>query len=178
VAVTRTQDIGRARVLGTATFTQLSVLAFEEGVESTAAVVEGSVGEGLGAARALVIDGFVATAEDMPAVSYMAWMGRLPMLLHPAPKRALVICFGTGQTASAVLEEGRERLDVVELEPAVLRMAPLFHSTHGVLDDPRVHTHVMDGRAWLRRSGARYDVVTLEPMPPHFAGVNALYSRE
>jgi spermidine synthase len=114
----------------------------------------------------------------MPSVSYMAWMGRLPMLLHPAPRRALVICFGTGQTANAVLQEGPERLDVVELNPAVLRMAPLFASNHGVLADPRVRAIAMDGRAWLRRSAERYDVVTLEPMPPHFAGVNALYSRE
>jgi hypothetical protein len=36
----------------------------------------------------------------------------------------------------------------------------------------------MDGRAWLRRTERRYDVVTLEPMAPNFAGVNALYSRE
>jgi len=36
----------------------------------------------------------------------------------------------------------------------------------------------MDGRAWLRRTRERYDVVTLEPMPPYFAGVNSLYSLE
>ena len=36
----------------------------------------------------------------------------------------------------------------------------------------------MDGRAWLRRTQKHYDVITLEPMPPYFAGVNALYSRE
>jgi len=178
LAVVRTEDIGRKRVIGTSTFTKMDVLAFEEGVEATAAVVEGRVSEAQGSARALVIDGFVATAEDMPSVSYMAWMGRLPMLLHPAPRRALVICFGTGQTASAVLDEGPEQLDVVELNPAVLRMAPFFASNHGVLDDPRVRTLVMDGRAWLRRTSDRYDVVTLEPMPPHFAGVNSLYSRE
>jgi spermidine synthase len=177
-AVLRTEDIGRKRVLGTSSFAALRVIAFEEGAEATASVVEGEVTEAKGTARALVIDGFIATAEDMPSVSYMAWMGRLPMLLHPDPRRALVICFGTGQTANAVREEGPERLDVVELNPAVLRMAPLFHSNHGVLDDPRVHARVMDGRAWLRRSEDRYDVVTLEPMPPHFAGVNALYSRE
>jgi spermidine synthase len=177
-AVLRTEDIGRKRVLGTSSFAKLRVIAFEEGAEATASVVEGEVTAAAGTARALVIDGFIATAEDMPATSYMAWMGRLPMLLHPDPERVLVICFGTGQTANAVREEGPERLDVVELNPAVLRMAPLFHSNHGVLDDPRVRARVMDGRAWLRRSEERYDVVTLEPMPPHFAGVNALYSRE
>jgi spermidine synthase len=178
LAVTQTEAIGHRRVLGTSSFAKLEILAFEEGVEATAAVVEGAITESRASTRALVIDGFVATAEDAPGTSYMAWMGRLPMLLHPDPQRALVICFGTGQTANAVLEEGPERLDVVELNPAVLRMAPLFASNHGVLDDPRVHAIAMDGRAWLRRSRERYDVVTLEPMPPSFAGVNALYSRE
>jgi spermidine synthase len=178
LAVRATEDLGRRRVLGTSTWTDLEVVAFEEGVEATAAVVEGHVTEARGTARALVIDGFVATAEDMPSVSYMAWMGRLPMLLHPDPRRALVLCFGTGQTAHAVRQEGPERLDVVELNPAVLRMAPHFRSNGGVLDDARVRTIVMDGRAWLRRNPERYDVVTLEPMPPHFAGTNALYSRE
>jgi len=36
----------------------------------------------------------------------------------------------------------------------------------------------MDGRAWVRRTHERYDVITLEPMPPYFAGMNSLYSRE
>jgi hypothetical protein len=177
LAVGATEDLGRRRVLGTSAWAELRVIAFEEGVEATAAVVEGRDAGG-GSSRALVIDGFVATAEDMPGVSYMAWMGRLPMLLHPDPRRALVICFGTGQTAHAVRQEGPERLDVVELDPAVLRLAPHFHSNRGVLDDPRVRAIAMDGRAWLRRSTERYDVITLEPMPPHFAGVNALYSQE
>jgi hypothetical protein len=108
----------------------------------------------------------------------MEMMGRLPMLLQSDPRRALVICFGTGQTANAVREEGLESLDVVELNPAVLKMAPLFASNRGVLDDPRVRAIVMDGRAWLRRADRRYHVITLEPMPPHFAGMNALYSKE
>jgi hypothetical protein len=108
----------------------------------------------------------------------MAWMGRLPMLFHPSPRRALVICFGTGQTANAVRREGPVSLDIIELSPAVIRAAPLFRSNEAVLDDPRTHLHLMDGRAWLRRTSARYDVVTLEPMAPYFAGTNALYSLE
>jgi spermidine synthase len=60
----------------------------------------------------------------------------------------------------------------------VLRNAHFFAVNRGVLDDPRVHPTVMDGRAWLRRTDHVYDVITLEPMPPNFAGVNSLYSRE
>jgi spermidine synthase len=124
-----------------------------------------------------VIDGFETTAETATA-HYMAWMGRLPMLLHARPRTALVICFGTGQTAAAVKDEGAPSLDVVELDPAVLSLAPLFRTNRGVLEQPGVEAHVMDGRAWLRRTERRYDVVSLEPMSPEFAGTNALYSVE
>jgi spermidine synthase len=106
------------------------------------------------------------------------WMGRLPMILHPAPKRALVICFGTGQTANAVRRENPESLEIVDLDAAVYKMAAYFPANEGVLDDPRVRAIVMDGRAWMRRTDHRYDVITLEPMPPNFAGVNSLYSQE
>lgn len=128
-------------------------------------------------ARHLFIDGFSAAMEGK-ASHYMAWMGRVPMLLHPNPKTALVICFGTGQTINAVRQEGIESADVVDVNPRVLESAPLFGANQNVLEDPRIHPKIMDGRAWLRRTDHRYDVITLEPMPPTFAGVNALYSLE
>ena len=172
LAIAFESGAGRKHIIGNFSIPIAKILRFEEGVDSTLVVGENPKGE-----RLLYIDGFVATNEGESA-HYMAWMGRLPMLVHPAPKRALVICFGTGQTANAVRRENPESLDIVELSPAVLRAAPLFPTNQGVLDDPRVHPHVMDGRAWLRRTDHVYDVVTLEPMPPNFAGVNALYSRE
>jgi hypothetical protein len=74
--------------------------------------------------------------------------------------------------------EGVEQLDIVDLNAAVFQVAHHFEINEGVLDDPRTRAHVMDGRAWLRRTQKRYDVVTLEPMPPNFAGVNSLYAEE
>lgn len=148
------------------------LLGVREGPDSTVSVVETEAGT-----RILVIDGFY-TAGDAQGSHYMAWMGHLPMLMHPDPKRALVICFGTGQTADAVRDEGPAHLDIVDVNEAVLGMADHFPANDHVLDDPRVTATVMDGRAWLRRTDAAYDVVTLEPMPPTFAGSNALYSLE
>jgi hypothetical protein len=69
-------------------------------------------------------------------------------------------------------------LTIVDLNAAVFEAAPLFPSNEGVLDDPAVRPIVMDGRAFLRRTHERFDLVTLEPMPPNFAGSNHLYSRE
>ncbi len=135
--------------------------------------------------RALFINGFATTAESSgrtgpadPRFRYMESIGRLPMLLHPDPRDALVICFGTGQTAHAVRDEGPQRLDLADLNAAVFELGRHFGSNHGVLDDPRARRIVMDGRAWLRRTQQDYDVVTLEPMPPFFSGSNALYSTE
>lgn len=172
IAVLQTSSPGRDRIHGHKGFRRFEILAMREGPDSTVTVLRLPNGKNL-----LMVDGFGATGEQGQA-HYMQWMGRLPSLLHDDPSQGLVICFGTGQTANAVRSEGIDSLDVVELSPAVLELAPLFRSNEGVLDDERVHPTVMDGRAWLRRVERRYDVITLEPMPPTFAGVNALYSRE
>lgn len=172
VAVVGEFGIGRERVQGRAFRDPVAVLGYREGPDATISVIQPP-----GQARNLVIDGFSASNEE-GAARYMEWMGRLPMLLHPAPLAALVICFGTGQTSHAVRDENPEHLDIVDLSEAVFALAPLFEKNHRVLEDPRVRAIVMDGRAYLRRADVRYDVITLEPMPPNFAGVNSLYSLE
>jgi spermidine synthase len=173
VAILFTSSVGRTRVVGVSGSKGSRILAFEEAPDSTISVVERTKGD-----RHLYIDGFAASTEGTTSNHYMKWMGHLPMLLHENPRRALVICFGTGQTADAVRRELPQRLDIVDLNGAVFDMAPLFRANRGVLKDARVRPIVMDGRAWLRRTDERYDVVTLEPMPPHFVGMNALYSKD
>lgn len=154
------------------------IIEFFEGPEANVAAVEYDAG-----GRALVIDGFVAASQrggfnGKFGDGYMAWMGHLPMLLHPDPKNALVICFGTGQTANAVRRENPKSLDIVDINPRVFKLAHNFTANENVLEDKRVNHIVMDGRAYMRRTQKTYDIITLEPMPPNFAGVNALYSRE
>ena len=173
--------VGTSRVQGWQVFRTLKptrILQSFEGPDATTSAVEYEDGQ-----RAIVIDGFVATVQSSGKgqslnENYMAWMGHLPMLLNPDPKQALVICFGTGQTANAVRQENPEHLEIVDINPRVFQLAPNFTTNENVLGDPRVHTTLMDGRAFIRRTQQRFDVITLEPMPPTFAGVNALYSRE
>lgn len=171
-AVGLESGVGRERVNGTLSTRDYAVLEFDEGPDSTVSVIENRDGN-----RILIIDGF-EMASDRAAAHYMYWMGHLPMLTHPDPKDALVICFGTGQTSNAVRHEGPDKLQIVDLNESVFDMAPLFRTNQGVLEDPVVEPITMDGRAWMRRTDQMYDVITLEPMPPNFAGVNALYSQE
>ena len=106
-------------------------------------------------------------------------LGHLAALSHP-PRRVLLVGFGSGMTASALagyLE--LERLDVVEIEPAVLGAAPLLASLNrNVLLDPRVHVTFDDARNFLFTTRQKYDLIISEPSNPWIAGVAALFTRE
>jgi spermidine synthase len=95
--------VGKTRTQGRIVYATHRLLEFFEGPEATVSAVEYDNG-----GRALIVDGFL-TAAQVGWAHYMAWMGHLPMLLHPDPENALVICFGTGQTSNAVRQEGRDR---------------------------------------------------------------------
>ena len=151
------------------------VLAVHEGAEQTVVVT----GDPEGPAR-LWTSGHPMSSTTLHAQRYMRFMAHLPLLLHPDPRRALVICFGVGNTTHAVsLHPSIEDIDVADLSPNVLRHAGWFaHANRGVLSDPRVRVLVDDGRRVLDATGPDYDLVTLEPPPISYAGVSALYSRE
>jgi spermidine synthase len=164
---------GRDRMQGLSDYGGNRILAHGEGPDFTTSVIETP-----GRVRILLIDGFAATSQNRRTGHYMYWMGSLPAILHPQPERGLVICFGTGQTANALRRERLAEIDLVDVSQSVFDLAPHFESNEGVLEDSRARGITMDGRAWLRRSDRHYDIVTLEPMPPNFSGVNSLYSRE
>lgn len=167
--------IGTTRVQGPTAFVRKEhqIIAHRNGPDQTTSVVRTREGYTL-----LFMDGYAASGEVGGNTGYMDAMGRLPMLMHRGPAEALVICFGTGQTARAVLDENPAHLDIVDVNPSVFDLAGHFASNRQVLSDPRTELRTMDGRAWLRRESRRHDVITLEPMPPFFAGSNSLYSVE
>jgi spermidine synthase len=111
---------------------------------------------------------------------YHKLLGHLPALLHPGPRRGLVIAFGTGMTAGALAHHPSvEQVDAVDISSAVLGAAPYFAKENGgFLDSPKARARVEDGRHHLLVSGPDYDVITLEPPPPRFAGIANLYSRD
>jgi spermidine synthase len=106
-------------------------------------------------------------------------LGHLGALAHP-PRRVLLIGFGSGMTASALASYPElERLDVVEIEPAVISAAPLLTQLNrNVLQDPRVHVTLDDARNFLFTTRERYDLIVSEPSNPWIAGVATLFTRE
>lgn len=154
-------------------WTGARIEAHRDDVDATVTVVKSPAG-----VKALRINGFMAT-EDGEGAAYMPMMSHLPMLLHGHAKRVLVVCFGTGSTAGAVLLHPAARVDAVDINRTVLDFAPHFeHINQGVFRDERARLIHEDGRNHLLASPERYDVITSEPMPPTHAGVVNLYSRE
>ena len=106
-------------------------------------------------------------------------VGYLPMLFNPTAKQVLVIGMGSGMTAKAAAAFPVERLEVVEIEPAVIEGARLFKAKNGnIHEDRRVRFIPADGRNYLVASPHRYDVIISEPSNPWIAGVGNLFTRE
>ncbi|OGD71682.1 MAG: hypothetical protein A2Y64_09595 [Candidatus Coatesbacteria bacterium RBG_13_66_14] len=130
--------------------------------------------------RRLVIDGNQATYTAVSDMRKNRMLAHLPMLVHPDPRDVLVICFGSGSTFGALaVYDTVERVDCVEIAPAVLECAPFFSEFNlDVLANPLARVIVDDGRNYLLCTDRRYDVITAEPMPPAVAGVVNLYTVE
>jgi spermidine synthase len=151
---------------------------YEEGRGGTVAVVS-QQRQGRSFNR-LYIQGVSNTGDAMPSLRYMRLQALLPLLIHNGePQSAMVIGFGTGITAGAMLQfPGLQRPVVAELLPQVLQAAPLFNGNFAAINDPRLDIRLRDGRRELLRSDERYDLITLEPPPPSASGVVNLYSRD
>lgn len=106
--------------------------------------------------------------------------GLIGAAMHPSPKRAMVVGLGTGSTAGWLgAVPSLERVDVVELEPAIVRVArDAALVNHAVLDDPKVRILFGDAREVVLVSRERYDLVFSEPSNPYRAGVAGLFTRD
>lgn len=149
------------------------VVWFSEGISETVAVCDHRDGsrwiqfsDGRGASGTVSFQG--------------GWLyAHLPLLLHPRPERAAVICFGTGNTLGAASLHPLLALDGIELSPEVVKAAFLFAETnHDVATSGRARIVIEDGRSFLLATDRRYDVISEEPPLVHTAGVVNLYSRD
>jgi spermidine synthase len=110
--------------------------------------------------------------------NHQAVAAHVPMLLHPEPRTVLVVGIGAGQTASRfLLYDGLERLDCVDLEPAVFEVVARYFDG-AWMRDPRVRLLPRDGRVHLAHARERYDVISLELGQLFRPGVAAAYTRD
>ncbi len=103
------------------------------------------------------------------------------LLEHPAPRRVLMIGGGVnGSIAQALKHPTIERIDYVELDPALIDMARQFFPAQSapIASDRRVHVHYADGRYFLKSTGDTFDVIILNVPDPQTAQLNRFYTAE
>ena len=79
-------------------------------------------------------------------------------LTQGAVGRVLIVGAGTGNDVAVALEKQAQHVDAVEIDPEILDLGRREHPNRPY-DDPRVTTHVDDGRAFLERTDARWDLI-------------------
>lgn len=149
-----------------------SIVWEAEGVESSVAL---STQEGYNFVVNGKVDGHVRLDAGTQVMS-----GLIGAALHPSPRRALIVGLGTGSTAGWLGQvPTMERVDVVELEPAILHVARASAPVNrAVLDNPRVAITIGDAREVLLTTKERYDIIFSEPSNPYRAGIASLFTRE
>jgi spermidine synthase len=136
-----------------------SVISFEEGQR-----------------KHLLVNGIGMTALS-PVTKFMV---HLPLALHKGkPESALIICFGMGTSYRSALSWGIETT-AVELIPSVTKAFGYYHADAArVLNNPKGHIIIDDGRRYLNRTREKFDLIAIDPPPPiEAASSSLLYSKE
>jgi spermidine synthase len=129
--------------------------------------------------RTLLTNGKFQGSDGGEALAQTAF-ATVPLTLRVQHGRALVVGLGTGATAGVVARAGFDAIDIADLSTGVARAAAeQFADLNAHLfERPNVKVFIEDGRNFLLRSTARYDLVTMEITSVWFAGAGNLYSPE
>jgi spermidine synthase len=181
-AVWRHAGIGAGRTTGSgftlnslkswANLNERSVVWEAEGLESSVALQAQS-------ALAFVVNGKVDGNSRLDAGTQIM-SGLLGALLHPAPRKSMVIGLGTGSSAGWLGSlPDMERVDVVEIEPAILDVARKCAAVNNdVMNNPKVRSIMGDAREVLITTPEKYDVIFSEPSNPYRAGIASLFTSD
>jgi len=151
---------------------RLEQLFYREGPMATVSVIRE------GQHRRLVVEGKTDAGNfrDMPT---QVLLGHLPLLFQPAARDVLIVGYASGITAGAAGRHPLERIDCVEIEPAMRAASDFFAAeNYRIGSDPRFHLVVDDARAFVLGAGRRYDAIISEPSNPWQAGSSRLFTRE
>lgn len=142
------------------------IVSYEEGAMAAVSVIEDAT-----SVATLHIDNRQQEGSSATrfADARQAW---LPLLLHPAPHRALFLGLGTGVTARSATADPALQVDAVELLPEVIEASQYF------ADGEPLHVMAADARRFVRASRERYDVIVADNFHPARSGSGALYTVE
>jgi spermidine synthase len=129
----------------------------------------------------LLTNAFSMSATNPRNQRYMRLFAYLPLALRPEAQDVLLICYGCGVTADALLHGPNVRqMDIVDISKEVFALAAFYSGINysNPLRDRRVRPIVQDGRFFLQATPRQYDIISGEPPPPKVTGAVNLYTEE
>ena len=85
----------------------------------------------------------------------------LPAILHPNPKKLLILGAGSGNGTAAALRNGVPDVTAVDIDPVILEYGRRFHPEQPY-SSPNVKVVCDDARSFLANTPERYDVIAYE----------------
>jgi len=149
------------------------LLATRNSIYGNLAVIET---EGM---RSLYENGLVAF--NVPDLAAAEEAVHFALLEHPHPTTLLLIGGGLkGSVTQALQHPSLERVDYVELDPAVFDLARRYfpEEWRRIQAEQRVRVHHVDGRRFIKSTGEKFDVVILNLPDPQTAQLNRFYTTE
>ena len=82
---------------------------------------------------------------------------------HPLPRKVLMIGLSSGSWAQIVANDSEvQSMDIIEINPGYLPLIPQYPQVRSLLDNPKVHVVIDDGRRWLLANpDTRYDAIIM-----------------
>lgn len=151
----------------------LHLLASRDSIYGNLTIVE------TGNVRSLYENGvIIANSPDESAAEEAV---HYALLEHKNPRRILMIGGGaSGVLAQALRHPSVERIDLAEMDPALISMARQYFlaESSAFISDPRVHLHYADGRSYLKSASGAFDVIIVNVPDPQTAQLNRFYTAE
>ena len=116
----------------------------------------------------LVLDGVVQTTS-VDGHIYNEMLAHMPLTLHPAPRRVLIIGGGDcGVAKEAAKYPSVETIDLVEIDEAVVRACRkhMPEVSGGERPDPRIRHYYTDGVEFVKNRRSEYDVIIVDSSDP------------
>jgi spermidine synthase len=116
----------------------------------------------------------------VPDPLYAENITHLALLEHSSPRKVLLIGGGVGGLLKEILKHPVERVDYVELDPLIVKMARKYLSAKDseVLDRPKVRVINSDGRFYVKGTLEKYDCAIIALGDPYTAQLNRFYTSD
>jgi hypothetical protein len=131
----------------------------------------------------IVIDGDAATpivdlGDDPEAASFLDFMLSTAASQAANPQRVLVIGAGGGVDVLAALHHGAREVDALEVNPAIVRLVRERQPKdgNGPFAAGNVRFHVAEGRAFVRQTTDRFDLIQMTLVDTWAATASGAYS--